>query len=29
MVAKIARIAHEMGHETATPEEARKMLGLP
>ena len=27
-VAKMARIAHELGREVATPEEARQMLGL-
>ena len=28
MVAKIARIAREMGREVATPQEARKILSL-
>ncbi len=28
MVAKMVRIAHEMGHETATPAEARSILGV-
>jgi uncharacterized protein (DUF849 family) len=27
-VAKMVRILHEMGHEPATPLEAREMLGL-
>ena len=28
LVAKVARIAHELGREIATPDEARKILGL-
>ena len=28
LVAKVARIAHELGREIATPEEARKILSL-
>jgi 3-keto-5-aminohexanoate cleavage enzyme len=29
LVAKIARIAKELGREIATPDEARQILGLP
>ena len=28
LVAKVARIAHELGREIATPEEARRILSL-